>query len=880
MQRYAGSLGNPPLLIVSDTGRIVIRTAFTGMVTETHEIALEDLRGAAARDLLRACFEAPERLRPRKSRADVTEEAARRFAGLAKRLQDRGHDPERVAHFVNRLVFCMFAEDVGLLPDHVFGALMKDVLRDPTIFEDAARDLFAAMNAGGRWGAKRIVRFNGGLFDDDDVLPIDAADARDLHYWAGLDWSQMEPTIFGTLFERGLDPGKRSQLGAHYTDEATIRRIVEPVMIAPLRAEWAAAREKAAARLAANPPARADAAGAPRPLTAAQAKARRAALTAAARAHRAFKERLKGVRVLDPACGSGNFLNVALRELKALELVVDNDAETLGLERGFPEVGPEVVHGIELSPYAAELAGVSVWIADIQWMRENGFEPSTDPVLRPLGTIECRDAVLAPDGARADWPAAEAIIGNPPFLGNKKMVGELGEDYSRRLRAAWPEVPGGADLVAYWVAGAWRAIEAGRAARAGLVTTNSIRGGASREALKPIVAEGRIFEAWSDEPWTVEGAAIRVSIVMFDGANGTGGTSTIGNGDAILNGAAVDRIASNLTASGADVTTSLRLQENYSRSFQGTIKVGSFDLNRTTAEAMLLARGNPNGKPNSDVVKPWINGSDVVRRPADKWIIDFGVKMPQAEAALYELPFEHLRMHVEPMRSQVRRENHRRNWWIHGESRPGLRKAIAPLDRWIVTPRVAKHRLFIWRNGRVLPDARLVVIARDDDTSFGLLHSRFHELWSLATGGWHGVGNDPQYTPTKSFETFPFPEGLTPDVPAANYAADPRAVAIAEAARELDAKREAWLNPPELIRRVPEIVPGYPDRLLPVDDAAAKILAKRTLTNLYNARPAWLAGLHDRLDRAVAAAYGWPDDIAEEDALARLLALNRARAAP
>jgi type II restriction/modification system DNA methylase subunit YeeA len=171
------------------------------------------------------------------------------------------------------------------------------------------------------------------------------------------------------------------------------------------------------------------------------------------------------------------------------------------------------------------------------------------------------------------------------------------------------------------------------------------------------------------------------------------------------------------------------------------------------------------------------------------------------------------------------------------------------------------------------------VIARDDDTTFGVLHSRYHEAWSLRLGGWHGVGNDPQYTPSMGFETFPFPEGLTPDRPAAEYAGDPRAIAIADAAQRLNELRQAWLNPPDLVERVPEVVPGFPDRIVPVSPKAAAILKKRTLTNLYNDRPAWLDNAHRDLDTAVATAYGWPSHITEEEALARLLDLNHERAA-
>lgn len=278
-------------------------------------------------------------------------------------------------------------------------------------------------------------------------------------------------------------------------------------------------------------------------------------------------------------------------------------------------------------------------------------------------------------------------------------------------------------------------------------------------------------------------------------------------------------------------------------------------------------------------MRPWANGQDVARRPSDTWIIDFGATRTEQEAAAYEAPFEYAKTAVKPIRDQNRRELRRKNWWLHGETVPALRRIVAKLSRFAVTPRVAKHRIFIWCHKSVLPDSRLYAIARDDDVSFGILHSRIHELWSLATCSWHGVGNDPTYNAGSCFETFPFPEGLTPNIPAATYPGDPRAQRIAEAAAGLVRLRDAWLNPPEWVKRVPEVVPGYPDRLLPVDDKAAAELKKRTLTNLYNQRPTWLANAHRALDEAVAAAYGWPADLSDDEVLARLFALNRERAA-
>ena len=281
----------------------------------------------------------------------------------------------------------------------------------------------------------------------------------------------------------------------------------------------------------------------------------------------------------------------------------------------------------------------------------------------------------------------------------------------------------------------------------------------------------------------------------------------------------------------------------------GDTKGGPFDIPGDLARQWLALPLNPNGRPNSDVVRPWVNGLDITRRPRDIWIIDFGVDMPEHEAALYEVPFEYVREHVKPKRQVNRRPSYRERWWLHVEPRSGMREALKGLGRFIGTARVATHRLFIWIDAATLPDSQVITFARDDDYFFGVLHSRAHELWSLRMGTWLGKGNDPRYTPTTCFETFPFP---CPND-------EPRA-AIAAAAKTLDDQRRAWLNPP---------------------DATPAELNKRTLTNLYNQRPAWLAHAHAALDRAVWTAYGWdhadPATVEEDVILARLLALNLER---
>ncbi|SMF96964.1 Methyltransferase domain-containing protein [Methylomagnum ishizawai] len=939
LQGYALALQSPPLLIVSDLETLVIHTAFTNAVQETHAIALDDLRQPEARQKLKWAFTDPERLRPGQTREGLTRAAAEQFAALALALHQRGFEPHRVAHFLNRLLFCLFAEDCDLLPKALFSRLLENAAKHPDRGTSLLKNLFQAMAEGGDFGVDIIDWFNGGLFNDADTLPLTGAEFKQLSALSRLDWSAIEPAIFGTLFERGLDPAKRSQLGAHYTDRASIMRLVDPVIREPLLAEWEAVKADIQ-------------------------KDKTKARTKAQKAYIGFLERLKNFRVLDPACGSGNFLYLALQTLKDLEHQAILEAETLGLPRQFPAVGPEAVHGIELNPYAAELARVTVWIGEIQWMIQHGYNLTKNPILRPLDTIEQRDAVLNADGTEAAWPEADVIIGNPPFLGGSKLLGSLGEEYTHRLRACYQgRVPGGADLVCYWFEKARAQIAAGKTQRAGLVSTNSIRGGANRKVLERIlygtieaehnggrygdgnfrhlgidgiaqksrdsagasrgggaghrqspgstghengpgfgagsdphrlggaemdagdVAGGRgvagaeglllnrlaIFNAWSDEPWINEGAAVRVSLIGF--------CRKLEASKISLNGKYAEEIYSDLTAASEgtenlDLTQAKPISTNFRICFMGASKKGPFDIPGELARTW-LEQPNPHSQPNSDVLRPLWNGLDLTRRPRDIWVIDFGVNMDERNAVLYEAPYEYVLRTVKPISEKNRDAVVARSWWRLARPRPDLRDALRGLSRYIATPEVAKYRLFAWMNSAVLPDQKLYAIARADDAIFGVLHSRFHELWSLAVCTWHGVGNDPRYTPTTTFETFPFPEGvLTHENPDAAFPA------IAEAAKRLHALRESWLNPPEWTERVPEVVPGYPDRILPKPGHAAD-LKKRTLTNLYNTRPAWLDNAHKALDQAVAAAYGWTDyteAMPDAEILGRLLKLNLERA--
>ena len=877
---YREDLENPPALVVSDMDLIEVHTNFTGTRPEVHRITLDDLaeggdRTAEALRVLRAVMLDPEALRPEQTPDEITEIAAARFAAIARSMRDRGYHPEAVAHHLNRVVFCLFAEDARLLPERILTGMIESRRADPEEFARGLSELFRLMSdpaAGRFFGNERVEWFDGGLFDGAEVIPCTRDELDAMHEAALLDWSRVEPAILGTLFERGLDPDKRGQLGAHYTDHAKIMLVVEPVVLDPLRREFAAMRERVEELAAGREPG---------PLTLeGRRRERLPAWERDAEAEwRAFLERLRAVRVLDPACGSGNFLYVTLRLLKDLEeRAIRWGGERLRIPGEFPRLDPHNVLGIELNPYAKELAGVSIWIGHIQWMLDHGYGSPRDPVLQRLDNIELRDAILA-HGAEglpipATWPEAEFVVGNPPFLGTKRVRLSLGDEYVDDMFAAWEgAVARESDLACYWHELARRQIAVGASTRAGLLATNSIRGGANRVTLDHVKASGDIFMAWSDEPWIVDGAAVRVSIVAQDDGS---------EAERALDGEPVEVINSNLT-SGVDLTQARILPENRGVSFMGDTKAGAFDIPGDLAREMLSLPANVNGRTNADVVVPWLNGMDITRRPRGMFIIDFGTGTSEHEAAAYEAPFEYLAEHVQPTRSKNRRKAYRERWWLHAEPRPAMRAALAPLSRYIATSMVAKHRTFVWLHPRTNPHNVVIVLAREDDYTFGVLHSRAHELWSLRMGTWLGVGNDPRYTPTTTFETFPFPWPL--DTPDEALTAQQRGQrdAIGAAARALDEARRRWLNPPELVREEPDVLPSLPPRLLPAGEDAERELRRRTLTNLYNARPAWLANLHAALDTAVFAAYGWPESVSpselgEEELLERLLAVNLGRA--
>ncbi len=853
--KYREDLENPPLLVVCDVVHFEVHTNFTNTPPVVYRFTLDDLMlttsvpgsDLSALDVLRAVFQEPEKLKPGALEVRVTQKAAEEFTKLKDNLRRRHADNEAVARFVMQLLFCLFADSVGLLPDNLFRKTIQADRPEPKKFVRKLKKLFAAMATGdSEFGFTAIHHFNGGLFraGDDTVFDLTHEDMGILRNASQLDWGRVEPAIFGTLFERILNEEKRAQLGAHYTSREDILLIVEPVIMAPLRRRWAqvkaGAEEIAAAIQTAS-------------------NSTHAKLRAQLEARLLdWAGELERIRILDPACGSGNFLYVALKLL--LDLWRETQIFSIDHHLAYLpcKVGPSQLYGIETNVYAHEMASVVVWIGYLQWLKDNGMGEPEEPILRVLTNIQHRDAIMeldaqgrprldsAGDPSEPAWPKVDFIVSNPPFLGGKLLRRSLGDAYVDSLLKLYRDrVPAEADLVTYWFEKAREMVERKQVRAVGLVATQAIRGGANREVLKRVAETGNIFMAWSDRDWINEGAAVHISIVGFDGGDEPGH---------MLNGAPVEAINADLT-SGSDTTRARPLPENANLCFMGTTKVGAFDLDPETARRMLDAPLNPNGRPNSDVVRPWVNALDITRRPRGMYIVDFGVDTPEEQAALYEMPFEYVREHVMTERQENNREGYRLKWWIHGEPRPDLRAALARLKRYVITPRVSKHRLFTWLPVGTLPDSATFAVARDDDYFFGVLHARAHELWALHMGT--QLEDRPRYTPTSTFETFPFPWP-----PGKEPKSSPLVKAIAQAARELVEQRDNWLNPP---------------------NAAPEVLAKRTLTNLYNDRAdgkcAWLENAHRKLDKAVFAAYGWPANLSSEEILSRLLALNRERAA-
>ena len=858
---YREGLGNPPLLVVCDMNRFEVHTNFTNTDPRVIRFDLKDLSQNPSHfsKILRDVFLDSDALHPNNDPRYITETAADKFGEVAKALRDLDHDPAVVARFLNRIIFSFFAESIGLFRGDLgeqftpVSDTLRNLGRHPERSKPQLAAVFAAMADSEipAFGPIPVPWFNGGLFDQAasaETFELTADLVGILLETSELDWSRIDPAIFGTLFERGLDPNRRSQLGAHYTDPDNIMRVVEPVVLRPLRREFEQLKSQTAPS-----PSVSDAAP-PTYGGNGQLNLDEPDPKSPAGRVRAFHQRLIEVRVLDPACGSGNFLYVAMRELMQLEQeLIDWARAQHGINRLRRQVGPANMLGIDTDQFAVDLTRLSLWIGHLQWILDQARQNLSEPILGYTEQIECRNAVMTTDGAgapiAAEWPEAEFIVGNPPFLGMKRMRQELPEREVDRLRAAYADdLDGRVDLCVYWHELARRQIAVGKSRRAGLLATQNIRGAFSRPVLERINESGQIFMAYADEEWINDGAAVRISIVGQDDGSET---------DRTLNGDIVSHINPNLGTGSTYVGSANELAENASTAFQGNIRNGPFDLTHDQGLRMLAQPLNVNGRPNSDVVFPFVNAHDLAQRPRGAYVIDFGQDADRRDAAQYEEAWEYAREHVQPYRETLDSERLKSRWWIHESWRPGMRTAIKPLDRYIVTPLTSKYRFYVWVEPDVVPDATIVAIARDDDYAIGVLHSRIHELWALAQAPRLGVGNDPRYTHTQCFNTFPFPWPLNATPSSLSYAHLHQHAAIEIAAKRLNDRREARLNPAGV---------------------STSILQDRTMTGLYNRRPDWLDDAHEALDAAVFAAYGWSTEMSDEDILTALLKINRERA--
>ena len=800
---YSMYLKTPPLLVVSAFSVIRIRTNFPGMESVQREIRIAELERPETLAVLKRVFTEPEWFNTGKSRDDVTKETAALFQAISNDMAGSGYgaDPSKIrdlAQYLNQIIFCLYAEDAGLLPAGSFTGLVVNQRRDPERFRRGAQSLFSEMNAGGLFGSDTIDHFNGELFAHVPDVTLNTAALERLAEATAKNWRNIEPSIFGTLFERALGlTAERAPLGAHYTGEADIRRVVEPVVMTPLRREWDAVRADGSRQ-------RLD----------------------------AFRRRLASVTVLDPACGSGNFLYVALRSLLDLEREVIDFAAARGWHGLTPTVQPNRMLGLEVNEYAAQLAKTALWIGYIQWHQANGFAYTNRPILDRIDGIECRDAAIVVNGdtdapAKAPWPAADYIIGNPPFLGAKDMLTELGGDYTNRLRQTYRnELDGAVDLCCYWFEQARAQIAAGRARRAGLLATQAIRFSSNRRTLERIKETGDVFAAWDDLEWKPEepgSAAVHVAIVCFDDGSET--TKT-------LNGAPASDIDTRLTDA-VHLDQAQLLPQNAGICFAGVSKGGPFDLTPQDAVAM-LADSNPNGRPNNDVVKRYIRGSDLNGKLQERWVIDFGV-MPESDAQLYAMPYQHCLNHVKPVRDRNRREHRRKNWWMFSDATPALNDAVSQLHRYIGTSEVSKHRYFQYIDAGITAGKTVTIFAREDDYFLGILESRFHKVWTAAVGT--QLESRPRYIISECFEKFPFPTSTAS-----------QRQAVATAARTLDEQRRNVCRPNGVYRK--------------------------SMTALYNENPPWLQTAHAELDQTVADAYGWPAGLADDELLRRLVRRN------
>ncbi|MDQ0565944.1 class I SAM-dependent DNA methyltransferase [Erythrobacter citreus] len=931
-ERYARSLPVdhdwPPFLIVTDVGYCLdIWADFSGTgraYTQfpdraRYRIMLEDLRDPEVRERLRCIWIDPLSLDPAAKAARVTRQIADLLAKVAKRLEARDHNPEHVSGFLMRLLFTMFAEDSKLIPEESFTGLLKAQRQHPEHLAPQLSALWQAMDKGEFAPALGVPvkRFNGYLFKDRTALDLEADELEVLIQAAEHKWTEVEPAIFGTLLERALNPKERAKLGAHYTPRAYVERLIAPTIMEPLRADWDGVRTAAASLID-------------------DGKTDSARLLV-----EQFHTRLAGTKVLDPACGTGNFLYVAMARMKELEGEVLDLLEELSssdTEKQYVAdltghtITPDNFLGLEINPRAVEIAQLVLWIGYLQWhFRVNGQERvPNEPILTSLRTIEHRDALidydkkvlerdednlpisrwdgetmkphpvtgkpvpddtarveswLYPNPRAAKWPTADFIVGNPPFIGGKDVRERLGDGYFDALFKV-SDVPESADFVMHWWDRAASAVRAGKAQRFGFVTTNSITQIFSRRVTaKHLDAKKGIAIAYAipNHPWVDEkdGAAVRIAMTV-----GVPATAQIGGllrkvsdersaPDTILFAEEPGRIGPDLRV-GADVTKAVALRANDDLCSPGVKLHGSGFIvtpeqaERLDPQSLAIARAETDVDPRirsgqgnePQVIFDYRNGKDLMARPRGVMVIDtYGL----SEAELRErhpAVWQHIHDEVKPHRDTNNRASYRDNWWLFGEQRSEIRKALRGCERYIATVETAKHRVFQFLHNGTVPDNKLIAIASADAFDLGVLSSRFHLPWALASGGWLGMGNDPVYVKSRCFDPFPFPT----DVPEA------LAMTIRTEAEALDALRKRVLADHDdltLTKLYNVLEAMRSDR--PLTDTERDIHDRGLVTLIrYH---------HDAIDAAVAAAYGWPADLKEEEILTRLVALNRERAA-
>lgn len=926
--QYARALpvdeGRPPFIVVTDVGRnIELYAEFSRSGAtytpfpdaRSHRIRLTDLRKDEIRERLRAVWLDPLSLDPSRHAARVTRDIASNLAQLARSLEAAGHDAEIVTRFLMRALFTMFAEDVGLLPDHAFTELLKSLRNDPSSFAPMLENLWSVMNTGGFSPIlrKTILRFNGGLFSQPTALPLDRDQFELLVQASEADWKFVEPAIFGTLLERALNPRERHKLGAHFTPRAYVERLVLPTVIEPLRAEW---QEVQAAALTYE---------------------RQGKTKFALNEIHNFQRHLCSVRVLDPACGSGNFLYVTLEHLKRLEGEVLNLLHDLGESRTLETEGltvdPHQFLGLEVNPRAAKIAEMVLWIGYLQWhFRTMGHVNPPEPVLRDFKNIESRDALIEYDSVekvldgegrpvtrwdgitykvspitgeevpdesaritqykytglrKAEWPQADYVVGNPPFIGTKRMRATLGDGYVDAVRDTWSEVPDSADFVMYWWHIAAEAVCAGRVQRFGFITTNSIKQSFNRRVIEPYLAAAQplsIIFAIPDHPWVdaSDGAAVRISMTVAASGDLEGRaamvireeTTNTDSTNAVLQ-EHTGKVSADLTV-GANASQAVPLGAARDISGMGSALHGAgFIL--TAEEAKELAQYG------AAVIRPYLGGRDLLQTCRERYVIDFSSLSEEEALEANRHAFQYVMDHVKPERDHNRRDSIRELWWRFGWERPKLRAALKGISRFIGTTETAKHRVFQFIDGSYVADHMIVCVALSDAYILGCLSSRLHVAWALAAGGRLGVGNDPRYNKSRCFDTFPFP-----DATVGNHAT------IREIAEKIDAhrKRQQAQYPDLTLTGMYNVLEGL--RLGRALSAKEKIIHEHGLVSL-------LRELHDELDRAVFAAYGWADlaeelvglpgatvpypgkpesqALAEGELLTRLVKLNAARAA-